>query len=165
MSGAVAWTPSSARTIALAEFAGSPRPGRETHPPQLRWPAKQPGDVLDYSLDISAWLADATDAPVRVTATPIAVTLADVAISQVVITGGLVTTWLTGGAPGTDYAINVTIETLAGRKVNADCLIYALAGLPAPSPPSNPPGPVVWAVQYGTDFRVASNLINGLLLF
>ena len=165
MSATVVWVPSPARTLVLFASAGSTPKGRQITPVPLRWPAKQPGDVLDYSLDISGFLADVEDQPVTVTATPVSLQLGDISINSITIAGGLITLWLSGGLPGTDYVFEITAQTLAGRTVNAACLISAISGLPAPSPPSTPPTPVSWNLAHGMDFRSGSNLLNYLLLF
>jgi hypothetical protein len=157
--------PSAARTIPLLSFAGTTPRGRQPVSLPLRWPPKQPADVLDYSLDATGFLADIEDQVVSVTATPLSVSAGDVAIASLAVAGGLVTAWLAGGQPDTDYTIEVAIATLAGRTMNAACLIYARAGLPVPSPPLPAPGPIIWtSAPDGLDFRVPSNLINAVLV-
>ena len=82
----------------------------------LRWPDKDPADVLDYGLDWSDQLALVTPADTISSATwtvPAGLT----AGAQFVM-GGVATTWLSGGtagAAGTDYTITCHIVTTGGR--------------------------------------------------
>ena len=48
------WRPSNARRVALDGFAPVPRGASQSVPPAPAWPAKDPADVLDYEVDISA---------------------------------------------------------------------------------------------------------------
>ena len=51
------WRPSASRVLLLDGFVPGPR-GFATYPATpLRWPAKDPGDVLDYQFDIAPALA------------------------------------------------------------------------------------------------------------
>jgi hypothetical protein len=131
--------PSVARTIVPPSRAfGRPLPGREA-----RWPSKLPADVLDYTLDISDFLADAADDPVvSVTAVPLAVQAGDVAVTNLAIEGALLTHWLAGGQQRVDYTIEVSVATLAGRTLTVACMIYSGTGLPMPAPIQ--PVPVSW---------------------
>src|SRR3954464_5463049 len=46
------WKPSSARLVLIDSFVPVPRGGNASAPPPLNWPTKDPGDILDYILDI-----------------------------------------------------------------------------------------------------------------
>ena len=79
----------------------------------LRWPDKDPADVLDYGLDWSDQLALVAPADTISSATwtvPAGLT----AGAQFVV-GGVATTWLSGGAAGTDYTLTCRIVTAGGR--------------------------------------------------
>lgn len=79
----------------------------------LRWPDKDPADVLDYGLDWSDQLALVTPADTISSATwtvPAGLT----AGAQFVI-GAVATIWLSGGTAGTDYTITCRIVTAGGR--------------------------------------------------
>ena len=82
----------------------------------LRWPDKDPADVLDYGLDWSDQLALVSPADTISSATwtvPAGLT----AGAQFVV-GGVATTWLSGGTAGeagADYTLTCRIVTSGGR--------------------------------------------------
>src|ERR1700744_925111 len=46
------WKPSKARIITIDSFVPVPRGTTAIAPTMLSWPSKDPGDILDYQLDI-----------------------------------------------------------------------------------------------------------------
>src|SRR3984957_18378182 len=46
------WKPSHARLVTIDSFIPVPRGSSATAPPPLNWPTRDPGDILDYILDI-----------------------------------------------------------------------------------------------------------------
>jgi hypothetical protein len=111
------WRPSSARAIVLDGFAPVPRGVLQTVPaPPPSWPVKDPGDLLDYQLDVSAALAgDSSDgiATLDVQISPNAA--GDLALASAAMEGSIAVFWLSGGQTGTTYTINVSIRTSGGR--------------------------------------------------
>ena len=106
------WRPSGARTVALDALLPLPRGVVPSDVPPLVWPAKDPGDVLDYALDATAALAgDTTDriATVAVTLVPNA-SRADLQLGNVVADGAVAVMWLSGGQAGTVYSVQVDAE-------------------------------------------------------
>jgi hypothetical protein len=79
----------------------------------LRWPDKDPADVLDYALNWSDQLALISPADTISSATW-AVPAGLTAGPQFVL-GGVATAWLSGGVAGTDYTITCRIVTAGGR--------------------------------------------------
>lgn len=82
----------------------------------LRWPNKDPADVLDYGLDWSDQLAlvSPTDSISNATWT----VPAGLTVGAQFVAGGVATIWLSGGtagANGTDYTITCRIVTAGGR--------------------------------------------------
>ena len=106
----IAWSPSSARTILLADQAMPAPNGRIAAILPLRWPPKGAAETLDYGLDATSLMASATD---TLTATLNATTNLSAVASPIVI-GGLVVLWLTGGTSGSDGLVDVTLTTQAG---------------------------------------------------
>ena len=97
------WQPSSARSIALDGLLPLPRGVMPADLPPLVWPIKDPGDVLDYSLDLSPALAgDPTDqvATVGVTTVPTG-NPGDLAVGRIVANGTSAVMWLSAGVVGT----------------------------------------------------------------
>ena len=133
------WQPSSARTVAVDGLLPLPRGVLPTDLPPLIWPTKDPGDVLDYTLDLSAALAgDPTDqvASVGVTVQPSG-NPGDLLAGKVASGGTGAVVWLSAGVTGTVYAVNLSIGTLKGRVIGRTVLlpVQPLASTP---PPSNP---------------------------
>jgi hypothetical protein len=127
--------PSSARRVLLDGFVPVPRGTMQVVPLPLMWPAKDPGDVLDYELDLSPAM-DGSDgdrlATVDVTITPGedgAVTLSSSAAD-----GMRVVLWLAGGQANVVYSVQVTVTTALGRTLSRAVLLPVL-GLAAAAPP------------------------------
>ena len=79
----------------------------------LAWPAKLLGDVLDYSLDLTNWLADEGD---TISGTPTASTvLSGLTIGALTVAGSVITVWLSSGATGATYGVNIAVVTAGGR--------------------------------------------------
>ena len=119
------WRPSGARTVALDALLPLPRGVVPSDVPPLVWPAKDPGDVLDFALDATAALAgDTTDriATVAVTLVPNA-SSADLQLGNVVADGAVAVIWLSGGQAGTVYSVQVTLSTLNGRTIGRTVLL------------------------------------------
>ena len=79
----------------------------------LRWPDKDPADVLDYGLEWSEQLALTSPADTISSATwtvPAGLT----AGAQSVVSG-VATSFLSGGTAGTDYTVTCRIVTAGGR--------------------------------------------------
>jgi hypothetical protein len=107
--------------------------------PPLVWPTKDPGDVLDYSLDLSAALAgDPTDQVVS-----IAVTtqpgggVGDLVAGRMVASGTTAVVWFSAGVPGTTYSVQLSVGTLNGRVIGRSVLL-PVQTLAAVAPPANP---------------------------
>jgi hypothetical protein len=133
------WQPSSARSIALDGLLPLPRGVLPADLPPLAWPTKDPGDVLDYSLDISAALAgDTTDqvVTVAVTTQPSG-GASDVQVGRIVASGTSAVVWLSSGVAGTIYSVQLTVGTLNGRLIGRTVLL-PVQQLAATPPPSNP---------------------------
>jgi hypothetical protein len=81
--------------------------------PLLRWPAMQPGEALDYTLDVTAILADTFD---RLGSASVRVMPSDSAglhVDDVTGSGASVTLRLSHGAPGQAYSVAINLRTEA----------------------------------------------------
>jgi hypothetical protein len=119
------WQLSSARRIALNGLLPLPRGVVPADLPPLVWPAKDPGDVLDYALDLSAALAgDPTDqvASVGVVVQPSG-NPGDLVTGSVVANGTSAVVWFSAGVAGTTYAVQLSIGTLKGRVISRSVLL------------------------------------------
>jgi hypothetical protein len=133
------WQPSSARTVALDGLLPLPRGVMPADLPPLVWPIKDPGDVLDYSLDLSAALAgDPTDlvATVGVTTVP-GGNPGDLLVGRIVGSGTSAVIWCSAGVAGTTYAVQITVGTLKGRVIGRTVLL-PVQQLAAVIPLTNP---------------------------
>jgi hypothetical protein len=89
----------------------------------LAWPAKDPADVWDYSLDAREWMASVGDTLTAATATitPAGLTL----ISTAVTAAGIATVRLAGGTAGITYSVELTLSTAGGRTLQRTVTISA----------------------------------------
>lgn len=106
------WSPSAARTIPLWDYPAGAPVGKIAPSMPLRWPDKLAGETLDFTLDASSLLAFCDD--------PLTALVGSGSLSLVaqLVRGGLVTLWLSGGAAGTDNAIDLQLATGYGRAVH-----------------------------------------------
>ena len=142
------FTPSPARTIPYVGWAniGSLSPA----PLPMVWPVKEPADVLDYSVNVTAWLNDGgEDTLASVTVTPLSTVPGDVAIATplIVTQPGLITAWLSYGQAGANYSLEYSIVTAAARTATFPVHIAVPSDLPNPTPPVDPPVPVTWTAS------------------
>jgi hypothetical protein len=125
--------------VALNGLLPLPRGVMPSDLPVLVWPIKDPGDVLDYTLDLSPALAgDSTEqvATVGVTVSPTG-NPGDLAVGQIVGNGTRAVIWLSAGVAGTIYSVQVTVGTLKGRVIGRTVLlpVQQLAGATSPLNP------------------------------
>jgi hypothetical protein len=154
MSGFV---PSPARTLAYTGWMATGDPA--VVPPPMVWPAKEPTDVLDFTVDLSAWLADGgNDLLELVTVTPPSTTPGDIAVNVLNVGGATVTCWLIAGQGGATYPMEFSVATQQGRTANFDVVLAVLSDTPNGTGPA--PGPVTWQMGFGRlDYRTGQNLI------
>jgi hypothetical protein len=129
--------PSSARRVVLDGFVPVPSGSLATAPATLAWPAKDPGDVLDYEFDISPALAGNekdTIATISVTIQPSAI--GDLTLNSSAADGSVVVLWLAGGQVGTVYSVQVSMGTTAGRTIGRAIYLPVLA-LVSGAPPAS----------------------------
>ena len=145
--------PSVARTVTLDGLLPLPRGVVPADLPPLVWPAKDPGDVLDFALDATAAFAgDPTDriATVSVAIDPQAVP-ADLTLGSVVAEGTIAVLWLSAGQVGTTYAVSVQIGTQNGRIIGRTVLltVQQLANAAPPTAALTTPAGTVVTDQNG----------------
>src|ERR1700758_3692542 len=112
------WKPSNARLVLMGSFVPVPRGSAVTAPSPLNWPTKDPGDVLDYILDIGpAIVGNDGDgiATVAVSFTPS--NPGDLELQNTTADGSRIVLWLSGGQAGTVYTITFLITTMNGRSL------------------------------------------------
>lgn len=131
------WKPSSARLAVIDSFVPVPRGAVAAAPAPLRWPTKDPRDVLDYQLDIApAVLGNPGDviATLNVSVTP--ANPGDINVRSVAADGTLAVIWLAGGQAGMVYTVTFLIATTSGRVIQRSILLPVLE-LSCPPIPAN----------------------------
>jgi hypothetical protein len=85
-----------------------------------RFTPRAAGDIEPFTLDLSQWLTSGeTVIGVAVTTSP-----NDLTVQQATFTSTTVTAVLANGTTGTDYTVNYTITTSAGRTETKSAFIF-----------------------------------------
>lgn len=131
------WKPSKSRTITIDSFVPVPRGTTATAPTMLSWPSKDPGDILDYQLDIEpALIGNEGDAIESVDVEIDPNQPGDLALDNVAADGYRVVIWFSSGQAGVTYNVTVLTALASGRTLQRTFLLPVLA-LSAPSVPEN----------------------------
>jgi hypothetical protein len=131
------WKPSKSRTITIDSFVPVPRGSPATTPKMLSWPSKDPGDVLDYQLDIEpALVGNEGDTIEGVDVEVDPNQPGDLTLDNVAADGYRVVVWLSSGQAGLTYNVTVKTTMASGRTLQRTVLLPVLA-LSSPSIPEN----------------------------
>jgi hypothetical protein len=131
------WKPSSARLVAIDSFIPVPRGTSSIAPPPLNWPTKDPGDILDYILDIGpAIVGNDGDGIETLSVSLSPSNPGDLALQSATADGSRVILWLSEGQAGTIYTITFSITTINGRSLQRSVLLPVLL-LSVPAIPPN----------------------------
>ena len=132
-----AWAPSVARTVTLDAFVPVPRGVAPAPPASPSWPLKDPGDLLDYQFDIApALIGNDGDAIATLDIKIVPANPGDLTLTSTSADGPRAVLWLSGGQPGTTYAVTLTIGTQAGRVI-ARSVLLPVAALATPLVPAS----------------------------
>lgn len=135
------WRPSTARRVVLDGFAPVPRGTSQPTPPLLAWPAKDPADVLDYELDITAAVSGhETDRIEAVTVIPTPAGAGHLVVGEIAADGRVAVVWLSGGQAGTTYRLQLTVTTASGRVLGRAVALPVLAAQAPPTGALQTPG-------------------------
>jgi hypothetical protein len=131
------WKPSKSRTITIDSFVPVPRGTTATAPTMLSWPSKDPGDILDYQLDIEpALIGNEGDAIESVDVEIDPSQPGDLALDYVAADGYRIVIWFSSGQAGVTYNVTVLTALASGRTLQRTLLLPVLA-LSAPFVPEN----------------------------
>ena len=131
------WKPSHARLVTVDSFIPVPRGTTAVAPPPLNWPTKDPGDVLDYILDIGpAIVGNDGDGIATVSVTVSPSNPGDLVVQSTTADGSRIVLWLSEGQAGTIYTITFVITTINGRSLQRSVLLPVLM-LSVPAVPPN----------------------------
>ena len=95
----------------------------------LAWPTKAPDDVLDFSLDLSAWLCDSGQDSVGSFTAEVVATNGPAGTFEIMeqqLSGAILTIIASGGNSAVVYAIRLTVTTAAGRVLAIDVWLPVL---------------------------------------
>jgi len=130
------WRPSNARYVQIDGFVPVPRGPQIPPPLALAWPAKDPGDTLDYVFDISpALTADPGDTISTLDVTVSPSNAGDLTLASAAADGPRAVLWLTSGQALITYTVTINITTAGGRTLARSIAlpVVALASVPAPT--------------------------------
>jgi hypothetical protein len=131
------WKPSHARLVTVDSFIPVPRGTTAVAPPPLNWPTKDPGDVLDYILDIGpAIVGNDGDGIATLSVTVAPSNPGDLVAQSTTADGSRVVLWLSEGQAGTIYTVTFSITTVNGRSLQRTVLLPVLM-LSVPAVPPN----------------------------
>jgi hypothetical protein len=108
-------TPSPARRLTVPRRDATPR-GFVPSAMPLRWPDKEPGAILDYSLDIQH-LLDPGDTLSAFSAAVTPSVPGGLVVDSVLTSGTVATAWLGDGVADVDYTVMLSLSSLSGRYV------------------------------------------------
>ena len=131
-----AWKPSGARSVTIDGFLPTPRGSNAVAPPLLNWPTKDPGDTLDYEVDISpALVGNEGDSIATIDVSVSPNKSGDLSVGNTTADGTRCVFWLTGGQSGTIYTVTIVVGTASGRTIQRSVLVPVLfLSVPATSP-------------------------------
>ncbi len=91
----------------------------------LRWPTKDPSDVLDFSRDWSAYMPVPVgdDTPDEITFAEWSATPTGLDLTDKLETTTATVIWIGGGEAATDYVVTCRVETAAGREIERSVLL------------------------------------------
>lgn len=132
------WKPSKTRTIAIDSFVAVPRGSVATSPVvPLSWPSKDPGDILDYQLDIEpALIGNEGDTISSVDANIQPSRPGDLCLDTTAADGYKIVFWLSAGQANVTYSVTVNVALASGRTLQRTVLLPVVA-MSSPSVPAN----------------------------
>jgi hypothetical protein len=130
------WKPSGARSVTIDGFVPAPRGSNAAAPRLLNWPTKDPGDTLDYEVDISpALVGNKGDSIATIDVTVFPNNPGDLSVNSTTADGTRCVFWLAGGQSGTVYTVTIIVGTASGRTIQRSVLVPVLfLSVPATSP-------------------------------
>jgi hypothetical protein len=130
------WKPSHARLVTVDSFIPVPRGTAAVAPPPLNWPTKDPGDILDYILDIGpAIIGNDSDGIATLSVTVSPSNPGDLLVQSTTADGSRIILWLAAGQAGTIYTVTFGITTINGRSLQRSVLLpVVMLSIPAIPP-------------------------------
>src|SRR5271165_1129000 len=118
------WKPSRTRTMTIDNFVPVPRGSIAAAPTLLSWPSKDPGDILDYQLDIEpALVGNEGDTINSVDIDVNPNQPGDLSLDNIAADGYKVVIWLSAGQAGVTYNVTVKVALASGRTLQRTILL------------------------------------------
>jgi hypothetical protein len=131
------WKPSKARSITIDSFVPVPRGTIATSPTPLSWPSKDPGDILDYQLNIEpALIGNEGDTIESVDIDVAPSEPGDLSTDNVTADGYRIVIWLSSGQAGITYIVTILVTMASGRTLQRSILLPVVA-MSSPFVPAN----------------------------
>ncbi|HBK05782.1 MAG TPA: hypothetical protein DDZ81_07930 [Acetobacteraceae bacterium] len=113
--------------VTIDSFIPVPRGSIASAPAPLNWSAKDPGDTLDYILDIGpAIVGNDGDAISTANISLAPNNPGDLTLQSTTADGCRIILWLSGGQAGTVYTVTFAISTTNGRSLHRSVLLPVL---------------------------------------
>src|ERR1700761_4159000 len=117
------WRPSSARLLVLDGFIPVPRGTNAIAPPPQSWPIKDPGDLLDYQLDLTpALVGNEGDSIATLDVSVNPSETGDLTLVSGAADDPRIVLWFGAGRAGVTYRVTVRISLTSGRQIARDFL-------------------------------------------
>ncbi len=121
------WIPSHARVVTIDSFIPVARGTTAVAPPPMNWPTKDPGDILDYILEIGpAIVGNDGDRIANLDVSSMPSNPGDLVIQSSTTDGSRIILWLAEGQAGTVYTLTFAITTVNGRSLQRSVLLPVL---------------------------------------
>lgn len=120
------WRPSSARVLTLDSFVPVARgsAATATAPAPQAWPMKDPGDVLDYQIDLSpAVVGNDGDSIVTIDVAINPSASGDLTLLSVSADDPRIVLWFGAGVAGVTYTVTLHVGMTSGRQIARDFLL------------------------------------------
>jgi hypothetical protein len=131
------WKPSNTRILTIDSFIPVPRGTTAAIPTPLSWPPKDPGDILDYQLDIEpALIGNKGDTVESIDIDVDPSQPGDLSVDNVSADGYRVVIWFSAGQANVTYNVTVRAALASGRTLQRTMLLPVIA-LSSPSIPAN----------------------------
>jgi hypothetical protein len=113
--------------VVIDSFIAVARGTAPSAPAPLNWPAKDPGDILDYILEIApAIVGNDGDGIATLDLSVAPSSQGDLVVQSSAVDGSRIVLWLSGGQAGTVYTITFNITTINGRTLIRSVLLPVL---------------------------------------
>jgi hypothetical protein len=114
--------------MTIDSFVPVPRGSTASPPALMSWPSKDPGDILDYQLDIEPALVGNEGDTINSVDIDVSPSQpGDLSLDNTTADGYKIVIWLSGGQPGVTYNVTVKAALASGRTLQRTILLPVVA--------------------------------------